>query len=190
MIEIIQKAVDYLLKFEGIYLKFLVSFIILLVGFIIGKLLGKLTNRILHEVELDNILKKATGKEIRLENLLSAFLTYLIYFITLILFLNNLNVTTTVLQMLLAGVIIIIIVSFILAVKDFIPNAFAGIYIYKRGLIKEGETIRVKGVEGKVTHITLVETKLETKEGDSVYLPNSAITKTEIVKVKKAKAKK
>lgn len=189
MAEYIQNIISYFSEFRGIYTKLLVAFIILLIGSIIGKLLGKLTARILHEIELDNILKKASGIEVRLEHLFSIFVTYFVYFITIIMVLNQLNVTTTVLQMLSAAVIIIIIVSVILAIKDFVPNAFAGIYIYRRKLIKEGERIKVKGIEGEVVHINLVETKLETRDGDIVYVPNSAITKTEVVKVKEAKKK-
>ena len=191
MAEPIRQFIDYLrYNLEGIYLKLLVAFIILLTGAIIGKLLGKLTNRILHEIELDNILKKATGKELKFEKFISSFAMYLVYFITIIMVLNQLNVTTTVLQMILAAVIIIIIISVILAIKDFVPNAFAGLYIYRRGLIKEGETINLNGIVGKVAHINLVETKLETKEGDLVYVPNSTITKKGVMKVKGKAQKK
>ncbi|MFO8016695.1 MAG: mechanosensitive ion channel family protein [Candidatus Woesearchaeota archaeon] len=187
----VQGIVDYFRNnFAGLYSNILVAFIILLMGFIIGKLLGKLTHRLLNEVGLDHILKKASGVELKLERFLAAAVTYFIYFITIIMVLNQLNVTTTVLQMLSAAVIILIIVSVILAVKDFIPNAFAGIYIYRRDLIKKGEKIRVKGIEGEVAHINLVETKLETSEGDIVYLPNSAITRTEVVKLKKGQGRK
>jgi len=186
----IQSIFEYVNNFRGLYSGLLVAFIILLIGFIIGKLVGKVTKRILHEIELNNILKKASGIEVKLEQFISVFVTYFIYFITIIMVLNQLNVTTTILQMLSAAIIIVIIVSVILAIKDFVPNAFAGFYIYRRKLIKEGDKIKVKGIQGKIVHINLVETKLETKDGDTVYIPNSAITKTEVLKVKERKKKK
>ena len=190
MIEYLQDTIAYLSNFRGLYSMLLVAFIILLIGSIIGKLVGKLTERILHEIEIDNILKKASGMNVKVEKLIAGFVTYFIYFITIIMVLNQLNVTTTVLQMLSAAVIIIIIVSVILAIKDFVPNAFAGFYIYRRKLIREGDNIKVKGIIGEVVHINLVETKLETKDGDTVYIPNSAITKTEITKMKDGKTSK
>lgn len=177
-------------NFSWLYTKILVAFIILLIGFIIGKLFGKLAGRILHEIEIDSILSRAAGTGIKLEHGISVCITYLIYFVTIIMVLNQLGVTTTVLQMLLGAVIIIVIISIILAIKDFVPNAFAGMYIYRHKLIKEGERIKVKGIEGTVTHINLIETKLKTKDGDIVYMPNSAITGTELTKVKKRPARK
>lgn len=177
-------------NFSWLYTKLLVAFIILLIGFIIGKLFGKLAGRILHEVEIDSILSRATGRAIKLEHGISVCITYLTYFVTIILVLNQLGITTTVLQMILGAVIIIIVISLILAIKDFVPNAFAGIYIYRHKLIREGERIKVKGIEGIVTHINLIETKLKTKEGDIVYMPNSAITGTEVTKIKKRHARK
>lgn len=190
MMEYIKKAFDYLANFRGIYLQYLVNLIILLIGFILGKLIGKIVARILHEVEVDNIIKKASGADVNLERWLSVFVTYLIYFITIIIFLNKLGVATTVLQILFAAIIIVVIASVILATKDFIPNAFAGFYIYRRKLIKEGETVIIRGVRGEVQHINLVETKLMTKEGDTVYIPNSVVTKTGIVKVKTGSKKR
>jgi len=38
--------------------------------------------------------------------------------------------------------------------------------------------------------ISLIETKLETKDGDIVYIPNSVLTKTEIIKLKDMGSKK
>ena len=38
------------------------AIIILLIGFIIAKLVGRLVQRVLHEAELDNLLKKAGAK--------------------------------------------------------------------------------------------------------------------------------
>lgn len=187
----LQGIISYIQEnFFGLYSRLLAAFIILLIGFIIGKLFGKLAGRILHEVEIDSILSRAAGTAIKLEHGISVCITYLIYFVTIIMVLNQLGVTTTVLQMLLGAVIIIIIISIVLAIKDFVPNAFAGLYIYRHKLIKEGERIKVKGIEGIVTHINLIETKLKTKDGDIVYMPNSAITSTEVTKVKKRPARK
>ena len=50
--------------------------------------------------------------------------------------------------------------------------------------------IKVKGVVGTIKEITILETKIETENGDILLVPNSAMTKTEIVKIKKKKKRK
>lgn len=187
MAEYLRNATEYAMEARSVYLEYLVNILILLIGFIIGKLAGKIAGRILHELEVDSILKKAAGISINIEHKISVFVTYIIYFITIIIFLNNLGVTTTVLQIIFAAVVAIIIISLLLATKDFIPNAFAGFYIYRRKIIDVGDRVSIRGVKGEVTHINLLETKLRTKEGDMVYIPNSAVAKTGIVKLKKRK---
>ncbi len=186
--ELVLNAISYVDGiFMGFYTKILAAVVMLLVGIILGKIAGKLIMKILHEIELDEIIKKAGGVDIGLEKVLGTFTAYFIYFIAVIMALNQLNITTTVLQMISGAVIIIVIISIVLAIKDFVPNLFAGIYIYRNKFIEEGEVIKVKGMEGKIIKINLVETKIETKGKDIVYIPNSALTKTEIIKVKKRK---
>ncbi len=181
----LETAFNYLHNlFSSFYYDILIAVIILLIGFILGKLLSKVIQKVMNSLEVDNITKKATRVEIGLEKAIGTFTKYFIYFIAIIMALNQLNITTTILQMFSAAILIIVIISIILAIKDFVPNTFAGFYLYRNKFIKEGETIRVKGIEGVVKHINLVETKLETREGDLVYIPNSALTKTEIIKVK------
>ena len=45
-------------------------------------------------------------------------------------------------------------------------------------------------MQGKIIEISLLETKIETKSGDVIFIPNSVLNKTEItyVKAKKKKA--
>jgi len=173
--------------YSSFYANIISAVVILFVGFIIGKIAGKLVFRILHELGIDDIMKKAVGIEKPIEKLASSLAAYFIYFMALIMALNQLRITTTVLQMVVAAAMLLFIISFILAVKDFIPNMFAGIYIFKNRHVAEGEFIKVKGIQGKVTAITLLETKLRTKEGDTVCIPNSLLIKNEVIKVKKGR---
>ncbi len=162
------------------FTKIIVAIVILLIGFIVGRIAGRLLHKILHEIELDKILKKA-GIKIALEDILSHFLTYFIYFITIIWALSELGLTTTILNMVSAAILIVIIVAVLLAVKDFIPNAFSGFFIYRKDLIKPGDRIKINGLEGKVKKISLVETEVETRKGDLILLPNSNVTKKAII---------
>jgi small-conductance mechanosensitive channel len=56
-------------------------------------------------------------------------------------------------------------------------------------LFKPGDVIKVKDIEGEVMSMSLVETILKVK-GDTVYIPNSVLTKNEIIKKEKLKRNK
>jgi len=156
---------------------FLVALIILLVGFIIGKVLGRLLQRVLHEIELNNIIKKITKLKINIEQISGLFLTYFIYFLAIIMALNQLGLTTTVLNMLSAAVLIIIVISIFLSIKDSVPNAIVGFSLLRKENIKEGDYIKTKDFYGKVEKINLTEVQLKTKKGDIIHIPNSILAK-------------
>lgn len=191
MATMFQGVWDYIRQsFSGLVTKFIVAVVVLLAGFIIGKILGRLLYKVLHSFEINNNLHKLTGVTMKVEEISESFLTYFVYFITIVTVLQQIGLATTVLNMIAGGIMIILILSTFLGIKDFIPNAIAGIMIQNKKVIKEGETIKVKGMQGKITGITLVETKIETKKGDIIFIPNSALTKTEIIKISKKKRKK
>jgi len=174
---------------EGFLFNLSTAILILLLGFVIGKISGRAISKILHQFELNKILKSA-GMKRSVEGLIGSFTGYLIYFIAIILALNQLKIASIVLYIILITIIIILIISFLLSVKDFIPNLFAGMFIYRHGLIKEGDRINVTNTTGKVVHISLIETQLETSEGDIVFIPNSILTKNKVIKISKERRKR
>jgi small conductance mechanosensitive channel len=174
---------------QGIIAKVIVAFIILLIGFILARIVNKLILRLFKELNIDVLFKKA-GVKISLGKIVASFIQYFIYLISIILALDQLGIRTAVLNMLGAAIIVIFIILIVLAVKDFVPNFFSGIFIFQKKYFKEGELIKVKGVVGTVKEITLLETKIETESGDVLLVPNSALTKTEIVKINKTKKKR
>ncbi|MBR9692249.1 mechanosensitive ion channel [Candidatus Woesearchaeota archaeon] len=185
MAEVIIKAAEYLdIIFSQFFTKFIVAVIILLIGFVIARIVGKLVHKILHEIELNNILKKA-GVKFELENPISHLTTYIVYFFTIISALNSLGLTTKIFDMLALAFLALIIISILLAIKDFVPNLISGFFIYKRGLIKVGDKIKIDNISGKVKKITLIETEIETSAKDIIHIPNSTITKKEILVKKK-----
>ncbi len=170
---------------SSVFTKLVVAVIIVLIGLVLGKILGKFVQKALHEIELNKILKNAAGIKISIEEIISAFVTYFIYFIFIMMALNQLGITTVVLHMISGAILIIIIISILLSIKDFMPNVFAGLFIHQKRFIKEGDVLKVDNTEGRVIHINLVETKIETKKGDIIYIPNSLLTKKTVVKLKK-----
>jgi len=170
---------------SSVFTKLVVAVIIVLIGLVLGKILGKFVQKALHEIELNKIIKKAAGIKASVEEIISTSLSYFIYFIFIVMALNQLGITTVVLHMISGAILIIIIISILLSIKDFMPNMFAGLFIHQKRFIKEGDILKVDNTEGKVVHINLVETKIETKHGDIIYIPNSLLTKKTVVKLKK-----
>ncbi len=169
---------------SGIVNRVVIAAVILLIGFIIGKLAGKLLSKALHEVDLDNALRSA-GIRLSIADIASAFVTYLIYFVSIVMALDKLGLNTFVFNVLAIGMIAVIILSILLAIKDLIPNMLAGLFIHQRNFIKVGDRLRLKDVEGKVVYMNLFETRLKTKKGDMIVVPNSALVKEKVVKLKK-----
>lgn len=174
---------------EGLVINLIAAVSIILVGLLAGYIVSKLTKRILHELELNKILKDE-GVKIPLEEIITSFVKYIIYFIALIFALSELGLETIIFSIILGTVLLIMISFIVLAFKDFIPNITAGFFIHQQGFIKKGDRIRVKEVEGIVMHIDLTEIRIKLDNGDLVYLPNSLILKNEITKIKKDKQTK
>jgi len=165
--------------------RFVVAFVILLIGLIAGKLLGKLIHKILKEIELDKTIKSAVNVKLPLTEIISSIVTYLIYFIAIVMALDNLGVATQVLNIISIGVIVILILFIFLGMKDFIPNAISGMFLHKKKFINKGDNIKIDDVEGKVIYINLVETRIKTESGDIIYIPNSQMTSKKVIKKKK-----
>jgi len=159
------------------------AIIILLIGFIIAKLIGRLIQRVLHEAELDHLLKKA-GAKASFELALAHIAEYFVYFLTIIFALNQLGITTFVLYILAIAAIAVLVISVFLGMRDFIPNFMAGWYIYRKDLIKEKQNVKINGVSGRVVKLSILDTRIKTRKGDLIYMPNSVVLKSKIVRKK------
>jgi len=168
---------------SGLMTKSLTALLIILIGFITGKLVGKIIQKVLSEIELNKLIKNISGITISLEHIISTFTTYFIFFMSIIMALNQIGITTDVLNILSAAVMILIVLSIFLGIKDFVPNFIAGMYIYNKKLFEKGDKIKYKEIKGKVIEITLIETVLETPSKDLIYIPNLNFVKTEVTKV-------
>jgi small-conductance mechanosensitive channel len=165
--------------------KFIVAVIILLVGFIVGKILGKLLEKILHELEINKLFRRWFKTEANFEEIFGLILSYVIYIFAIIMALNQIGLTATILNFLAAAILVIIIISVFLSLKDFLPNLFAGFGLLKGGKIKEGDRIKIKDIEGKITRINLTEVEIDSK-GDILHIPNSLFVKNEYL-IKRSK---
>ncbi|MBU1199653.1 MAG: mechanosensitive ion channel family protein [Nanoarchaeota archaeon] len=173
-------------KVTPVVTKIVIAVLILLIGLIIGKLIGNLLRRLLNEIQLDKQFRTTIGLKFSLEKTISGFVMYFIYFIAIVMALNSLGLTTAILHMISAAIIVIIVVSFILAVKDFFPNFIAGIRIRNKKLFNAGDEIQIKEVRGKISSIDFLETRIITKYNEEVIIPNSIFNRRQVVIRKKA----
>jgi len=165
-------------------LKVVTAVIILLVGFVIGRIAGKLILKLLKEIDFDKTIKKTTGYEGSTARIISRSLSYLIYFLSILVALESLGLSAFILNMILLAIIMIIVISFLLAIKDFIPNFIAGFTVRRNNLFNKGDKIKVGSVEGKILKISLLDTHVVTPKKDLVVVPNSYFTKNLVIKKK------
>jgi len=164
------------------YVKFVVAAIIVIVGLILGQLLGKLVKKLLSEISLDKLIRSATGLRLKLESLIASIVKFATYFVFMVWALERIGLGAIILNIVAGGAVLLVILAFLLSIKDFIPNAVAGLFIQMKGIVKRDDQIKCQGVEGKVIEVDLVETKIETASGDTIYIPNSNLMKNMVVK--------
>ncbi len=158
--------------------KLAVGIAILLVGFILGLLMQKFLRRILHEIGLNRIMSNV-NVTYDLEKLVSLVASYLIYLFTIVIFLDQFNIKyTTVLYLILGAILVLIILSVVVGLRDVFPNFVAWMYLQKKGGFKEGHHIEIREISGIVEKIGYLETEIKTEQGDLLYVPNSLFLKS------------
>lgn len=155
--------------------KTVVALVVIMIGFIAGKLIGKILQWFLRTAEVNMRWKDITGTNFRIEEITSGMMTGAIYFITVIMALNVLGFSEMIAKIISFGIISLIIISMILAGKDFIPNYVDGLRMYKR--VRKNDMISVDNIKGKVEEITWTDIKMTTENGDTLYIPHSVFLK-------------
>ena len=155
-----------------------ISIVILIVGFALGVIVKKLLRKVLKEVELNKLVLRL-GIMQDLEAGISTVISYLIYLVTLVLFLDYLGIKSIVIYLVVGALLMFLLLTLAIGLKDIIPNFMGYLFLQKKGLVKEGKIVDVKGISGKVEKIGVLETEIETEKGDVLYVPNSLFLKTE-----------
>jgi small conductance mechanosensitive channel len=152
---------------------------ILLIGFAIGLLAKKVLYRVLKEIEINKIMSKV-GISSKLDKGISSIVSYVIYLITVVLFLNRLGIRSIVLYIVVGAILMLIILTFLVGLKDIIPNFMAWIILQRKKNIRVGTRIEVKNINGHVEKIGYLETEIKTDQGDILYVPNSLFLKSKV----------
>jgi small conductance mechanosensitive channel len=154
-----------------------VGVVILLVGFALGILTKKILHRVLKEVGLNKIMGKV-GVRTNLESVVSHIVSGLIYLVTIVFFLNQLGITSIVLYIVVGAILMLAILTFLVGLKDVIPNFVAWILLQRKSRIVEGHRVSVREISGRVEKVGYLETEIKTDNGDILYVPNSLFIKS------------
>jgi small-conductance mechanosensitive channel len=186
MQELIGQAFDYIVNVIS-SIETLIPEISLIILFNVNSLSAFLTSLLasLAKINPTNRIIKDMINLLIIDEKTSHFVLYFVYFISIIMALHYLGIATDILNIISGVVMLMIAIFVILSVKDFIPNVISGIVIHQKSLIKIGDKITTNNISGKVVEITLLDTKLKTKSGDIIIIPNSNLTKNEIIKKSK-----
>lgn len=155
----------------------IVGIIILLIGFAIGILAKKLLGKLLREAGLNKIMSKV-GVTADVEKWISGVISYTIYLFTIVLFLDQLGIRSIVLYLIAGGLLMLIILTFLVGMKDIIPNFIGWLYLQRKGKVREGWKIEMREIAGTVERIGYMETEIKTGRGDVLYVPNSLFLKS------------
>ncbi len=163
---------------ENYFYNIIAGVVILLAGFGLGILAKKFLQRVLREIELNRIMSRV-GVTYDLEKISSQILSYVIYLVFIVLFLEQLQITSVVLYLVVGAILMLLIFTFLVGLKDVIPNFIAWIFLQKKShLIKEGYHININEISGIVERIGYLETEIKTEKGDVLYVPNSLFLKS------------
>jgi small-conductance mechanosensitive channel len=186
--------VESLFEVHTWMIRIVLGLLIFIVGLIIGKILGKIVEKLILNLGITEVIQKITTLSIKTEKIVAEIVSYVIYFLGFVMALNQIGITTTVLNILSGAVLVLVLIVIFLSVKDIIPNIVAGFLIHGKSLINEGDTIKIHDIEGKVIQTNLVETRIETQSKDIIFVPNARLVKYEVIKRnvanKKIKTKK
>jgi len=164
-----------------VFSKVVVALILLIVGFIAGKLLGKTVHWMLRSIELNKRWKQLTGLNWRIEAFIGGICAGVVYLLIVILALTVLGLSAFITKLLSFGIICIIFISMILAVKDFIPNYISGFTLYRKLHVKD--KIMIDSIKGTVEEITWSDVKIKQETGDILYIPHSLFLKKGFKKI-------
>jgi small-conductance mechanosensitive channel len=155
-----------------------IAVIILLGGLIIGNIARKLLAKLFKEI---NINKLAIKMEISadLSIIISTLIAYIIYIISIILFLDYLNIRLYVILLITLGILVLVGLSLLVGIKDVIPNLIGGIKSRKK--IKVGKIVDMNGISGKVEKRGWFVTKVKTRSGEELHFPNQLFSTQEYV---------
>jgi small-conductance mechanosensitive channel len=167
-----------------------IAAVIFLSGIMLGNFLGKISKKIIRKMNLNGNLRKALGLKFKPEILVAKIVKYVVMGIASIAALIQIGIAISIMKFLLIIFGGILLISFTLALRDFLPNMFAGLYIISTKKIKVGDKIRFKEFDGSIKKVELLNTYLKMDSKNTMMIPNSFLIKNWIIKVETDRKRK
>jgi len=161
----------------------IIAVIILFIGFGLGILVKRILEKVLKELELNKIMSRVNITT-DLERWISSIVSYLIYLFTIVIFLDQLGIKSMVLYLAVGAVLMLLILTFLVGLKDVIPNFMGWLFIQRHDHLREGRKIDIKEISGIIENIGYLETEIKTEHGDILYVPNALFMSSKF-KIKK-----
>src|SRR3989338_2162929 len=111
---------------------------------------------------------------------ISSLIAYAIYLFSIIIFLDRLGIRSVVFYIVAGVVVLIILLAFIVRLKDVLPNSLGWLDLKKNKSVVEGQNIRLQNISGTVTKINFMETEIKTSRGDILHVPNLLFRKEKV----------
>lgn len=169
------------MAYSQLALNLINAFLIVIVIAVFAGIIANIAKRIVKGSGLNSWIAVGLGINSPVEKIISEIVRYAIYIFGLIVILKIMGISGRIIWEVLLIFFGIIILLLLLMLKDVVPNIMAGMYIKRTKKIRIGETIKVKGVEGKILGIKLLETKIAAGK-EIIFVPNSVLVKEEIIK--------
>ena len=140
---------------------------IIIFGLIIVKIILAIIKRQLAKTKLDKAV----------QGFVCSILKFVLYLILIFCIISSLGISITGLTVVLSAVSLAIS----LALQDSLKNLVNGFIIISTSLLKQGDWVKVAGVEGSVQDVRMLFTVLKTADNKKITIPNSTILTSEIV---------
>ncbi len=172
----VQQTASLFQSAQQYFYTLVIAIAILLVGLALGLLARKFLRKLLQEIGLNRIFARV-GFSQDLEKGVSAAVSYVIYLLTIVFFLDYLGIRSIVLYLAAGGILMLLILTTLVGLKDVIPNFIGWLYLQKNQHLKEGRVIEVHEIHGTIERIGWLETEIKTDKGDILYVPNALFLK-------------
>ncbi len=130
--------------------------------------------------QIMRILKRAS-KHSNMDSIMASFLRSII---KIVLYMLLIVITLSILDVPMDSIVAVIAsagVAVGLALKDSLSNLAGGFIILFSKPLKEGDTVEVDGVTGKVESISILYTRMVTPDNITVYIPNGVVSGGKII---------
>ena len=168
--------------FQEYFYDIVIGIVILLAGLGVGTLVKKIVRAALYQIGFNSIAKRV-GIKSDIERWAGSIIALVIYIISIVFFLDRLGIRSVVVYLMIGGVLTIFALTVIVGIKDVIPNAVAGIY-FKKKKLKVGKKIKVSNIVGVIESVGYLKTKIKTRKGDLLHVPNHLFLKKQSARVK------